>query len=82
MFLGGCAFIDHANGYVNIKHQVAINAIETFRSKLTFEREAQSQGVFINRYHTDSWIFNASEFMKEQFKKQKNIRFCWAGTSH
>ena len=26
MFSGGCVFIDHANGYVSIKYQVAINA--------------------------------------------------------
>ena len=43
MFSGGCVFIDHASGYVSIKHQVAINATETVKAKLTFEREAQSQ---------------------------------------
>ena len=44
MFSGGCVFIDHASGYVSIKHQVSINATETVKAKLTFEREAQSQG--------------------------------------
>ena len=47
MFSGGCVFIDHASGYVSIKHQVAINATEIIKAKLTFEREAQSQGVVI-----------------------------------
>ena len=47
MLSGGCVFIDHASGYVSIKHQVAINATETVKSKLTFEREAQCQGVVI-----------------------------------
>ena len=42
---GGCVFIDHASSYVIIKHQVAINAIETVKEKLTFERETQSQRV-------------------------------------
>ena len=36
MFSGGCVFIDHASGYVIIKHQVAINATETVKAKLTF----------------------------------------------
>ena len=63
MFSGGCVFIDHASGYVSIKHQVAINATETAKAKLTFEKEAQSQGVVINGYHTDNGIFNSSEFM-------------------
>ena len=36
MFSGGCVFIDHASGYVRIKHQVAINATETVKAKITF----------------------------------------------
>ena len=38
MFSGVCVFIEHSSGYVSIKHQVAINAIETVKAKLTFER--------------------------------------------
>ena len=36
----------------------------------------------IKGYHTDNGIFNASEFMEEMLKKQKKIRFSWAGSSH
>ena len=63
MLSGGCVFIDHASGYVSIKHQVAINYTETVKEKTTFEREAQSQGVVIKGHHTENGIFNASEFM-------------------
>ena len=63
MFSGGCVFIDHASGYVSIKHEVAINVTETVKAKLTFERKAQSQGVVIKGYHTDNGILDASEFM-------------------
>ena len=59
MFSGGYLFIDHSSGYVSIKHQVAINDTENFKAKLTFEREAQSQGVVIKGYNTDNGIFNA-----------------------
>ena len=38
MFSGRCVFIDHASGYVSIKHQVAINSTETGKAKLTFEK--------------------------------------------
>ena len=31
MFSRGCVFIEHASGYVGIKHQVAINATKTFK---------------------------------------------------
>ena len=47
IFSGGCVFIDHSSGYVRIKHQVAINATETVKENITFERETQSQGVVI-----------------------------------
>ena len=82
IFSGGCVFIDHASGYVRIKYQVAINATETVKKKLTFEREAQSQGVVIKGYQTDNVIFNSSEFMEELLKKQQKIRFSGAGASH
>ena len=65
MFSGGCVLIDHSIGCGRIKHQVYINSTETFKAKLTFEREAQSQGVVIKEYHTDNGIFNASKFMDE-----------------
>ena len=60
MFSGRCAFIDHTSGYVSIKHQVDINTTGTFKEKLTFEREAQSQGVVMKGYCTDNGIFNVS----------------------
>ena len=82
IFLGACVFIDHVSGYVSIKHQVAINATETVKAKINFDREAQSQGVVIKGYHTDNGIFNYSEFMYKLLKKQQNIRFSGAGASH
>ena len=48
MFSGGCVFIDHASCYVIIKKQVAINATETVKEKITLEREAKSQGLITN----------------------------------
>ena len=60
MFSGGCVFIDRASGYVIIKHQVAINATENVKAKLTFEKKAQSQVVVIKGYHSNNGIFNAS----------------------
>ena len=74
MFSGGFVFIDHANGYLSINHQVAINATETVKEKLTFDREAQSQGVVIKGYHTDNGILNASEFMEELFNTRTALR--------
>ena len=82
MFSGGCVFIDHAIVYVSINHQVAINTTETVKAKLTFDREAQSQGVAIKGYHTDNGIFNSSEFIEDLSKYQKHILFSGARVSH
>ena len=81
MFSVGCVFIDNASRYVSIKNQVAINATETVKAKLTFEREAQSQGVVIKGYQTDNRIFNSSDFMEELLKNKQKIRFSGAGAS-
>ena len=59
VFSGGCVFIDHASGYVSIKHQVAIDATETVKAKLTYDRDSQSQEMAIKGYHTYNGIFNA-----------------------
>ena len=65
---------------MRIKHQVSINATETVKAKLTFDREDKSQGVMINVYHT--YIFNTSKFMEELLKKQQKLRFSGAGALH
>ena len=82
MYSGGCVLIEHASGYMRIKHQLAINATETIKAKITFDREDKSQGVMINVYHTDNGIFNTSNFMEELFKKQQKISFSGARSSH
>ena len=67
---------------MRIKHQVDINATETFEAKLTFEMEAQIQGMEIKGYHTANGIFSALEFMEELLKNQKKIRFSGENDSH
>ena len=78
----GYVLIDHASGHTRIKHQVAINATETVKAKLTFEREDKSQRVMINVYHNENGIFNTSKFMEELLKKQKKTRLSGASASH
>ena len=82
MYSGGCVLIEHESGYMRIKHQVAINATENDKEKLTFEMEDKSQGVMINIYHTDNGIFNTSKFMEKLLNKQQKISFSGASASH
>ena len=60
MLLSVFVFVNHASGYMRIKYQVDINTTETVKAKLIFERETQSQDMFIKGYHTDNGLFNAS----------------------
>ena len=78
MFSGGCVFIDYTSVYVIINYQVDINATETVKAKLAFERDYQNQWVVIKVYHTDNGIFNDSEFMEELLNKEQKIRFSGA----
>ena len=67
---------------MSINNQESINATKNVKTKLIFDREAQSQGIVLKGYHTYNRIFNASDFMEELLKKQKYIRFSGAGASH
>ena len=67
---------------MRIKHQVDIKDTETVKAKLTFDREAQRQGVVVKGYHTDNRIFIASEFIEKMLNKQQKLRIGEAGASH
>ena len=82
MYSGGCVLIYHYSGYMIIKHRVAINATETVKSELTFEREDKIQEVMINVYHTENGIFNTSKFMEELLNNQKKIFLSGASASY
>ena len=60
MYSEGCILIDLVSGYMSNNNQVAINATENVKAKLTFERKDEIQGVIINVYHTENGIFNTS----------------------
>ena len=82
MFSGGCVSFDHASGFMSIKQQVAMNATEYTKAKITIEREDQSQILFIKEFHTGNGVFNALDFMEELLKNQQNIGFGGAGASY
>ena len=81
-FSGVCLFVDHASSFMSIKHQVAVNVIETVKAKQTFNRDDQNQGAEIKGYHTDNRVFNAPNFIECLLNMHKNIQFCVSGASH
>ena len=63
MFLVVFVFIEHVIVFISIIHHVDINANKNINSKLTFESEAQSQGVSIKSYQDKNVVFNVLDFM-------------------
>ena len=47
MFHGGCIFVDHESGYIQVWHQVTFSANETVKAKLLYKRNAANYGVCI-----------------------------------
>ena len=82
MFTGGCIFVDHASGLVQVLHQVSLSAIDTVKSKLKFERMAAELGVKIQSYHTDNGVFTSTAFMENVMEHKQNIRFSGVGAAH
>jgi len=82
MFCGGAIFSDHSSGYVDIRHQVALSAAETVKAKLRYERDAFTNGVAIQAYHTDNGVFTSNDFMEELLKSKQQIRFSGSGAAH
>jgi hypothetical protein len=54
MYSGGCIFVDHATGFVDIQHQVSMTSHETLQSKHKFEGVARDCGVIIQSYRSDN----------------------------
>ena len=82
MFHGGAIFVDHASGYVGLRHQVPLSSTDTIKAKVDFERFTYHDGVYIQQYHTDNGVFNSKDFMKELIDSQQQVRFSGVGTGH
>ena len=59
-----------------------INAPKYVKEKLSFEREAQIQGVEIIGYHTENGVLNAPHFVEKILKDHKNVIFSGSSASH
>ena len=63
----GYIFDDHASGYIQVIHQVAVIAADTAEAKLTYERDAYHEGVFIQWYHTYNGVFTSKDLYHKLF---------------
>jgi hypothetical protein len=81
-FNGGTIFVDHGSGYVDMQHQVSLNAGETIMAKRKFERIAALFGVSIQSYHGDNGVFKSAELQAELTLRQQTMSFSGTGAHH
>ena len=82
MFHGGCIFVDHASGYIQVRHQVTFSADETIKDKFLYKRDAANYVVCIQVYHTDNGVFTYQCFMYALIENEQYSHFSGAGAAH
>ena len=75
----GTIYVDHASGFMFVRHQTTTAASETIRSKLLLEREARDVGVRIKRYHSDNGVFSSAEFKSHCDELNQKLTFSGVG---
>ena len=56
-YRGGTLFVNHASGFIFIKHQVSLSFGETLIGKHQFEQYALQFSITIESYHADNALF-------------------------
>ena len=79
---GGTIFVDHASGFVFVKHQILLNAPETVRAKRSFERYCASKEVKVQKYWADNAPFGSAAFCNAITEEGQTISFSGVGAHH
>jgi transposase InsO family protein len=83
MYSGGCIFVDHATGLVQVEHQVALTTHETLQSKIKFEAYARDTGVIIHSYQSDNGAaFTSQEYVRILAEFKQTTKFAGVGAHH
>lgn len=62
-YCGGTIFVDHATGFVFLRHQISLRSGETIKSKTAFEQVAREHGHKVHEYRADNHPFSSEEFV-------------------
>ena len=81
-YVGGTIFVDHATGYIFLKHQTSLDAIETVKSKTALEQLSSTFGVNIQSFLIDHVPFGSEEFMANIELNKQTLRFSGVGAHH
>jgi hypothetical protein len=67
---------------VHVEHQFGFSAVETIRSKQSYERMCLDNGIFVQDYMTDSGAFKANKFVKHIHETHQLMRLCGTNAHH
>ena len=81
-FCGGTIFVDHASGFIDVRHQPTLSATDTVKSKLEFETAADACGIKVKSYHTDNGVFTAKDFYNELLQGNQSLTLSGVGAAH
>ena len=81
-YVGGMIFVDHATGYIFLRHQNSLNARETIKSKTALEQLASTFGVKISSFLTDHVPFGSEEFMNNIELNHQTLKFSGVRAHH
>ncbi|MCA1806890.1 MAG: GAG-pre-integrase domain-containing protein, partial [Actinobacteria bacterium] len=81
-YTGGTIFVDHASGYISVRHQISLRAGETVQQKHAFERHAKCNGVRIKQYRADNHPFRSAEFLADIETQDQTISYSGVGAHH
>ena len=81
-YVGGTIFVDHATGYVFIRHRNSLNASETIKSQMALEQHVRSFGIKIESYLTDHVPSSSEKFMDHIEVNEQEIKFSGVGAHH
>lgn len=79
---GGTIFVDHASGYVYLRHQVSLRTGESLRAKNGFEQFADRYNVKLKKFRADNHPFRSAEFQEDLELKHQTADFSAVGAHH
>ena len=83
MYDGGCIFVDHASGHIDVQFQQHLNSHETLKAKERYESMARDVGVVPQAYRSDNGpAFSSQAFAKKLEVFEQTIKFAGAGAHH
>ena len=75
-------FVDHASGYIHVKHQISLSAADTICSTRNFERLLMNHGVLLRHYRANNGVFTSTAFEEEIRNGSQMITYSGVGAQH